>query len=186
MQNTSSNDTKTAPIRSADHLRNHKPSKYTYLGVIFLAILITASFVVRDTVKVFNSVETEIPVDTSIITVAPPTQGDALQPNAAKIGGLDNETFLVQDGTEYLAVWERLDRLGAAYGQKDKTGVVTEKARLHFIISFLDDLNYRVTEPGQPILSKVNGDKVNPETIDCYLNGYVPGKPYLKANCPTY
>ena len=104
-----------------------------------------------------------------------------LQPVSPKIVASDSESLITAtevDSTDYADIWRKLERLAPANAKQSE--------RLKAITSFLDGLDFRYTAPGGEIVSKSTGNPVAPSTLSCYLNGYIPEKPYLKANCPAY
>lgn len=105
----------------------------------------------------------------------------ALQPVSPKIVASDSESMITESlvySDDYADVWAKLDKLAPAGA--------TAAQRQQAAVTFLDGLDYRMTKVGGEIVSKSSGNPVSPSTLACYLNGYVPDKPYLKANCPAY
>jgi hypothetical protein len=103
------------------------------------------------------------------------------QPMATKIQVTDaseNSYLQTLQVSAYDEVWTRLYRLA-----NSQTTIADKKA---YIDDFLSSLNYRAVADHGDIVSKADGTPINPDTLMCYLNGFIPDKPYLKANCPAY
>ncbi len=181
------------PPRRETDIRQHKSSKALALSIIAAGVIAFVGFIVADSLRVMGHAQERndsVP-DPNIVAVTPQSKGDRLQPMSPKIVALDQTSIMPSSpestAIDYTDVWIKLDRLAASYGKPDNPdGTVSNEARMKFIVGFLDGLNYRMLEPFGPIVSKLNNEQISPETVVCYLNGYIPDKPYLKANCPTY
>lgn len=183
--------TQISPRQPRPNVKLHKPSKFASLGIVWLAVAIFIVLIVAQGFNLFlNRGHNESKTDPNIVAVTPGGEADVLQPVSPKVVALDESPAMMSPqnvAVDYTDVWFKLDMLAASYGEADKkNGSVSAENRLVFIRAFLDGLNYKMTAVGEPILSKVNGEQVRPETVSCYLNGFIPDKPYLKANCPTY
>lgn len=101
-----------------------------------------------------------------------------LQPSSAKIVSADTESIITSETSKnYTDVWNKLDRMAPKHlSQDDKIKVIT---------MFLTGLNYQMTEYHGTITTIDSDTPVNPDTLECYINGYIPDKPYLKTNCPA-
>lgn len=157
------------------------------LSIIGVGLAIAAFFIISDGVGLLRGENPGV-LDKSIVGVTPSTKGDLGQPVSPKIGGSeeDPDVPLMGGSQDYIVVWEKLDHIATIYGKKAGDADVTKEDKLVFITAFLESLNYKMSAWGEPIVSKVNDAPISPGTVTCYLNGYIPGKPYLKPSCPSH
>lgn len=161
--------------------KDHKGGKAMSLGIIGAAIALVLVLAVWQMVStMFHGVKNEY--DRDVVAVTSVTEGDKLQPVSAKIMASDNVAMVSQekviDASAYADVWMKLERLVPA--------TASDKERLASIETFLAGLDYKMVERGGAIVSITDGASISPSTLTCYLNGYIPDKPYLKTNCPSY
>lgn len=173
---SSSIDTTDTTARRKDH----KGGKIVALLVLGTALLIVGVLVVNNLTDTFNNVENKF--DRDVVAVTGVTQGDKLQPVSAKVVASDSSTMIVSDKNvkveDYVDVWQKLATLAPE--------TATDEERAKVIETFLAGLNYQAPEKGGVIVSIANGNPISPETLGCYLNGYIADKPYLKTNCPSF
>lgn len=172
--------------------KNHKGGKVLSLSVIFgvaglVLILVAAQLFAVINSRSSKALDIADPEVAATIAVPAPvtvTEDDAnrLQPVAPKV---ESPTPLVFP-RDYTVVWERLDAMAAIYAVRNANGVVTPEAHTQFITDLLKGFNYKAESNQGRIVSLVNGEPISRDTLLCYLNGYVQGKPYLKPSCPTY
>ena len=159
----------------------HKGGKVMSLsilwGAVALVIVLVAYTMVSNT---FHKVENQF--DRDVVAVTSVQKGNKLQPVSPKIVASASESLISSEATidvaDYDDVWKKLERLAPE--------TATEEERLHTIALFLSGLDYKMSAKGSEIVSITTGDPINPSTLTCYLNGYIPDKPYLKPNCPSF
>ena len=138
--------------------------------VVLLALFQLVSGITSEIGKQYNEVEMSITTSES---------DSDLRPMSPKIASESSPMGLSSTlvAADYAEVWRRLNALvppSSSQAQREQA-----------IHEFLDGLDYRAVGFEKEIVSKRTGEKINPATIMCYLNGYVPSKPHLKANCPA-
>lgn len=184
--------TQTGPLspKPVHRRKKHKGGKALSLTLILSGVGVVIVLVAAQLfVVVANRGKVEASPDNGVVTVINNDESKSLQPVSPKVEASPVSLGQPQSAPETLAyaeVWKRLDGLASAYGPRDENGTVTQDAKSQFIADFLNGLNYKALKWNGPIVSLLNGDPISPEAMLCYLNGYVPDKPYLKANCPTY
>lgn len=160
--------------------KNHKGGKFMSLGILWGGVALVVILTISQTVNVLTRKSAQF--DRDVVSVTSTGPYSRLQPVSAKIVASDSESMISTEAAispgEYADVWSKLYRLAPA--------TATEGERLKVIASFLDGLNYKMVKVGGEIVSKSNGDPINPSTLTCYLNGYIPDKPYIKTNCPSF
>ncbi len=152
------------------------------LGIIWGALALVALLAASLLLNNFSHKASGDEFDRDVVAVTEVTTGDKLQPMSAKIVASDNSSMIVDGNTttsaDYTDVWQKLELLAPES--------VPENERMNVIETFLFGLNYKAPEKGGVIVSIANGNPISPETLTCYLNGYIADKPYLKPNCPAY
>lgn len=115
---------------------------------------------------------------------------DYTQPMASKIsdgGDLVVPEILdisrTETGAMYTLFWEAFAYQAASYADTDKDGTLSPAELEVAKKDFLSSLGYVMDESG---VVYVEGTKtvVSPDTLTCYFNGIVPGRGYIKPNCP--
>lgn len=158
----------------------NKGGKVVSLSIIWVGLAIALVAGVLTVVSTYTGSNEKF--DRDIVAVTGVTQGDKLQPVSTKIVASDNANMItaasVSTDEDYADVWSKLERLAPP--------TATDAEREAVIVGFLSGLNYQMTKRGGEIVSITNGDQISPTTLTCYLNGYIPDKPYLKTNCPSY
>ena len=154
--------------------KQHKQGKVLSIGliVVCLAVVIGAGIVTLLEPKAKKQ-----RIDANVIQVVDSV--DKLQPISPKIvamermQGMPKSVYLAPD---YKDIWVRL----LAMGDDTKDGTRTA------ILTFLNGLGFTATEVGGIIFLEDGKTPADPATIECYLNGYIPEKPYIKVNCASF
>lgn len=168
----------TTPESCVARRKDHRGGKILSLGILWVAIAIFAVLVVVGLLASLSGGSAQ-QYDRDVVAVT--SNKKVLQPVSPKIVASDNSSFITETlvySKDYTSVWAKLEKLAPS-------GAPVEE-RKKAIAAFLDGLDYSMTEYGGPIVSKSSGNPISPSTLSCYLNGYIPDKPYLKANCPAY
>jgi hypothetical protein len=158
--------------------KDHKGGKILSLTIIWAGIALVVILAVIQIIAMLTS--TAQRRHNRDLTAAT-SMTKSLQPMSTKIVASDSETAIsMGDATpeDYSEVWDALDHLApdnATQADRDK-----------IIMDFLAGLDYTARSIRGVIISKSSGNVVSVATIMCYLNGYIPDKPYLKPNCPAY
>lgn len=174
--------------------KNHRGGKVLSLSILFavfglvgLLVIVTLTGEVQaPTTKKLDTPVVEQVAPT--VPLPPPSADEAtneLQPLAPKVEPIAPDPEKQAD-TDWVRIWDLMASLGNSFGERNAEGVVTPDNAVKWIMDFLNGLNYTSTGYGHPITSRTTGEPISPTTIECYLMGYVPDKPYLKPNCPTY
>lgn len=164
---------------ASHHPKNRKGGKIFSLSLIWAGAAFVVILVIIQLVTMFT---TDAPDRHERDPTAATSMTERLQPMSTKIVASDSETVVSinkQDEVEdYANAWKMLYRLAPDNA--------TPEARNLIIMTFLAGLDYTTDVIGGVIVSKSTGDIVRPSTVECYLNGYIPDKPYIKTNCPAY
>jgi hypothetical protein len=153
--------------------KHHKGGKVVSLSILWVAAGLLVVMAVSQTIThMFNGVQQQY--DHNVVNVV--SQDDAGQPAAAKIGFNDGPVDAVAE--DYVDVWAKLDAIAAS--------APSPAARNAVIELFLEGLSFKAETHGGIIVSKADGLAVSPSTLQCYMNAYVPDRPYIKANCPSH
>lgn len=172
--NTQTGSTQETPLRR----KEHKTGKIFSLTVIWSGVAVVVLLVAVQLSTMFTS--TEIKRHNRDLTAAT-SMTKILQPMSTKIVAADSETVISmgdEEAEDYTEVWKMLYRLAP--------DTATEPERIKIIMAFLAGLDYTTNSVGGVIISKSTGNVVKASTVTCYLNGYIPDKPYIKTNCPAY
>lgn len=161
--------------------KDHKGGKVVSLTVIWSGVALVVILGIIQTVNVLTN-KSAPSFDRDVVAVTPVQLGNKLQPVSAKIMASDSNSIISPEAgikvSDYAAVWQKLERLSPA--------TASDVERQRAIEAFLSGLDYKMKERGGEIVSMTTGDPINPSTVACYLNGYIPDKPYLKTNCPSF
>lgn len=153
--------------------KTNKPGKVISLSMIWVCAIVLIVILVIQVISMVT-LKSASNANREVATY----QAAPLQPSAAKIVSADTESIVTSETpSNYTDVWNKLDRMAPRNA--------TEKERLEIIAMFLAGLNYQMTEYHGIIVTVDSQTPVSPDTIECYINGYIPDKPYLKANCPA-
>lgn len=166
--------------------KKHKTGKKLSLSLIWGGIV---AFFLLATIQLLtsrtNSVKHDDQFDDSVVAVV---DGSGVLPASPKISAAPSieQKLPITDNSTYENVWVRLEELAARIALRDENGRITESIKIAFVKEYLNGLDYDFKSWGGIIISKVNGEPVNPDTILCYINGYIPERPYIKPNCPAF
>lgn len=170
----------TSTRNDIDRKKDHKGGKVASLGILWGAVGLVIILGVTQLVAVYINDKPQ-EYDRDVVAVTEVTQGDKLQPMASKIVASDDMEMISSEKaavpSDYADVWLKLERLAPE--------TATDEVRVLTIQTFLAGLNYRMSERTGTIISITTGDTISPSTLTCYLNGYIPDKPYIKTNCPS-
>lgn len=175
-----SSTTSTAQV-THNRRKSHKAGKVVSLSILWPAIaLFVATAAIPLVLALAKNSEPQQERDVSAVTSS--TQDNQLQPVSPKIVASDTRTMTIIedsiDASDYADVWRSLGRLAPASA--------TPEQRQQAMVDFLAGLDYESVAIGGVIVSKSNGTQISPSTVACYLNGYIPDKPYIKVNCPVF
>lgn len=157
--------------------KSHKSGRAVSLTVLWTCMSLLGLMVAT---QIFSGLirHSSKPLSTYTVDVDDIAEGKSL-PSSPKINTSSGSEFYKEDVHvgRYASVWDRLARLSSEN---------TDKARMTAALTFLDGHNYTASRYRGVIVSKATGKPVRPSTLMCYLNGYIPDRPYLKVNCPAY
>ena len=156
--------------------KDHKGGRVLSKSLLWMGLGLFVLLAAVQVITFFTSKSVE-QFDKDVVNV---TNSDGnRQPVSPKIVVTEEEllAFPVTEA-DYAVVWRKLDALAA--------GESTPQAKQAAITAFLDGAGFKARGLGGAIYAKATGKPVKPATVECYLNGYVPSKPYLKANCPAF
>jgi hypothetical protein len=159
--------------------KQNKAGKITSHVIIGGCLIILAFFVLRQvywawTGRIEGIHKSEMVTETRIPSgVFQPVSPKLSSPDTGLISSMESKVT----ATAYAEVWKRLSSM-------DSTST-TEDARTEYARNFLAPMGLTFDEYGGVILSTYTGEPVSASTTICYLNGYIPEKPYLKVNCPS-
>lgn len=161
--------------------KDHKGGKVISLGILWSGIAFVSVLAIAQIISSSTANSATPPIERGAVMVSM-SERSASQPSSPKIVA-EAETLPLFLGSsspapvkEYASVWIKLERLTVSEA--------SEERKVEIIVDFLDGLNYEMTTRGGVIVSKTTGDQISPSTLMCHLNGYIPEKPHLKANCP--
>ena len=176
------------PSSSSVHpVKQNKAGKavsWSLIGLLLAAALIGGVF------QLVTDTGPTLATDSDVVSITQSGNKRIRQPISPKIESSDQPVAAPQTQLDqidsYEKVWARIDALAEGFGDYSGDGVVSPQEKDKFVKNMLTTLNFQARQERSEITSVFNGKVISPETIYCYLNGYVPNKPYLKPNCPSY
>ena len=168
-------------VNTVARRKDHKGGKIASLSILWVAVGVVLIFGIAQFAS-YRSAEAHQPAyDSEVVAVTDVTSGDRLQPVSAKIVSTGDMALLTSSkarvAKDYVGVWKKLELLAPPSA--------TDAERIEVVQTFLGGLNYTMSERGGVIVSITTGDPISPDTLTCYLNGYIPDKPHLKTSCPS-
>jgi hypothetical protein len=120
---------------------------------------------------------------------SPILTGKSISPVSPKISDSDvvpeSESPMAGPSSEYLTFWHALDiRATQEFVKKNKK--IGANDIQQFRADFIASLGYWYDSRTQQVYSAPQSKiEISVTTLTCYLNGYVPEKPYIKPSCPS-
>lgn len=115
-----------------------------------------------------------------------------LQPMATKLSennNVDTNSILSvapspESSVIYTEFWESFDYQANLHADFNRNGSLEPLELQKFKESFLSNLGYMIDPLNGMVYVRGTTVVVSPETLACYFNGMVPGRGYIKPNCP--
>lgn len=169
-----------------------------FLGIATTALNVSLDLLDPDPITTLPSLaqfddEGNLKTSTPETPVAAPKPADRLLPMGVKISDPDDTSTSdgVVGGNEvhgnnraYRKFWKKVERNAVSRADYNRDGTVTEKELATFKYTFVTGLGFRL-DPKTGIVHMADGKThVRVSTLECFFNGYVPERPYIKPNCP--